>query len=272
MDYSTDRWYGNLQVKGLDEHFRADLGYIPEIDKQQLSNRIEYHRWADDDDETIQYLEIGSSQLVKYDFRLEELLEYYINPMLGCNFAFNLSIWTGFEYSKIEENGPFEISANWLNIDFDPIRQLSLGVNLVKGKDIAWFIQEPEESDLDKIDVSLKIKPNSFIDLEVNSNYHDLDSYYIARSLEAKCKLQFHKNFWMRMIVHYQNTDIISDDEKIERFDIYPLFTYKPSSDIALYLGASDSKMETSQNRDIINYDVSDVTYYLKISYAIKLI
>ncbi len=256
----------------MDEHFRADLGYIPEVDKQQLSNRFEYHRWADSDEDKIHYLEIASSQSVKYNFSLEKLLEYNINPMMGFNFAFNLGVWTGYEYYKIEEEGPFEISSTWLNIDYDPIRQLSLGVNLVKGTGIAWFLDEPEESEIYKISGTLKLKPNSFIDLEIKSNYHDLDRFYIARSLEAKCKFQFHKNFWMRVIAHYQNSDIIPDNEKIERFDIYPLFTYKPSSDIALYLGASDSKMETSQGRDIINYDVSDVTYYLKISYALKLI
>lgn len=271
LEYSTDKFYGNLHFKSLDEHFRADLGYIPDVNKQQISNRIEYHRYADSDEEKIHYMEFGSSQSVKYDFSMENMLEYNISPMMGFNFAFDLGVWTGYEYLKIEENDTFEISSNWLSINYDPIRQFSLNLNLVIGKGVAWFLLEPKDSDMNEINTTVKIKPNSFIDFELNTSYHDLAKYYIARSVEAKCKFQFHKNFWMRIITQYQNTDVLPENEKIECFDIYPLFTYKPSSDIALYLGASDSKMQTSESRDYINFDVRAVTYYFKLSYLFDL-
>ncbi len=122
----------------------------------------------------------------------------------------------------------------------------------------------------------MNIRPVNFFDLEFKQKYKEIADKFIARSYEAIAKLQFHRNFWFRAIFHITNLDIYATDEHDEGFNIYPLFTYKPSANTSIYLGATDSSSKgneqvwdnSSQTLNNDFYDFKDLTYFLKISYT----
>ena len=147
---------------------------------------------------------------------------------------------------------------------------------IVDGENLYFGPTQGEVSDYYKYETTLNIRPVNFFDLEFKHRYHETKGKYIARTYEAKAKLQFHRNFWFRAIVQITNADIFADDEKINRFNVYPLFTYKPNANTSVYLGASSSNSDgneyiwddVNQNLDNRYYDIKDTTYFLKMSYT----
>lgn len=76
--------------------------------------------------------------------------------------------------------------------------------------------------DYDKYELTLFLKPSNIIDIEVEQKYHEMDDLYIARTIETKLKVQFHKNFWIKAILQYKNNDLFYDNENDEDFSLYP--------------------------------------------------
>ncbi|RLC55675.1 MAG: hypothetical protein DRH89_07225 [Candidatus Cloacimonadota bacterium] len=62
-------------------------------------------------------------------------------------------------------------------------------------------------------------------------------------------------------------------DENPRRISLYPLFTYKPSSKTAIYIGASGNEEKTEQisSRDYLQ-NFKDTTYFLKVSYTFDIL
>ena len=164
----------------------------------------------------------------------------------------------------------------WLSLNYEPIKQLKMSFLIVDGENLFIGKTQYGKGDYYKYETTLNIRPAIFFDLEFKHRYHETAGKYIARTYEAKAKLQFHKNFWFRAIVQVTNSDICADDEKDNRFNIYPLFTYKPSANASIYLGASDTDSEGNEfywDHEIIDwnnyvYDQKNMTYFLKISYT----
>ena len=171
----------------------------------------------------------------------------------------------------------------WFYSEYEPLKQLKLVLLLVDGQNLFYGYDQGETADYQKYETTLGLRPSNNIELEFKQRYHESKTFYIARTYETKLKLQFHKNFWIRAILQLTNNDIQVDDYQYQRINLYPLFTYKPSANAAVYLGASNSWYDEdyegtiwdSQNQQhlqkMLRFQEDMMTYFLKVSYTFNM-
>ncbi len=272
LDYYNGTWYILNYAKAISKDLVADLGYIPEVDLSQIGNRMEFQIHAQTDQDFIRYLEIASIQNIKYDFDWKDIRSFYWEGMAGSLFKNNFQIWTGLEIMMENYMGKdYYMYYPWLNLQYYPIREIGGRLLFVDGKNL-WFGDEKGKyGDYRKMETTLYFRPTRNIDIEFLQKYHETSSFYIARTLETKIKFQIHKNFWFRAIVQVMNNDLYALDIKDESIDIFPMFTFKPNANGALYLGASKNETRNYFEKNLdINTD--NINYFLKISYTFDMI
>ena len=272
LNFYNGTWFINNFAKGLTKDFTADLGFISETDINYFKNRIEYQIHAKTDEDKIRYMKIASTQAVKYNYDLSDVMEIYWEGMIGGIFKSTFEFWTGCEMMMIDYAGKDNrVYYPWLCLEYYPTKALGGEILLVDGENL-WYGDEAEIGDYRKLETTLFVRPTNNIDIEFRHKYHETVSFYIARTYETKVKFQFHKNFWVRAILQVTNNDVFAWDEKNKRIDFYPLFTYKPSANTAVYLGATRNKFESKplSQRELL-VDTEDTTYFLKMSYTFDL-
>ena len=270
MDYYDGTWFVNFETNGITEDYVADLGYIYDKNSIFTKTRFEYQIHGETDKDFLRYMEIASTQHIKTMFDLSDIRSHYWEVMCGAQFNNNFSVWSGLE-TEMENYLGEELNMYypWISLAYEPIKQLKINVLLVDGEGLYYNYPSGEIGDYYKYESTFNIRPVNFFDLELLQKYQEIAHKFIARSYEMKAKFQFHKNFWFRVIAQVTNYDMIEMDEKRERVSVYPLFTYKPSSQTAIYLGAFGS--DRFEEQISVNYqfkDEVDTTYFLKVSYT----
>ncbi|MEA2104889.1 MAG: hypothetical protein U9P79_09670 [Candidatus Cloacimonadota bacterium] len=275
-DYYNGIWFLNLEMKGMTKDYVADLGYVTEPDFQKADTRIEYQIRSHTDEDFIRYMEFGSSQYVIYDFDFGKFKSSRWEIMNGGIFKNRFEYWTGFEtyYENYGDEKYFKYFP-WLVMEYSPNKLICGKLLLVSGENL-WYgydevtgLDDGLMADYHKYETTLIFRPTNTIDLEIEQKYHEMDYLYIARTLEAKLKVQFHKNFWIRAILQYSNNDIFAFDKKSREIAFYPLFTYKPNANTSVYLGANklmDKEKYISNEETFTDENVTN--YFLKISHT----
>lgn len=272
IDHYNGTWYIASEVKAISEDFKADLGYLDDVDYVKFDNRTEYQIHAETDEDLIRYMEFASTQNIKYTFDMQNVKSHYWEIMNGAVLRNTFEYWTGFEVIMDNFFGKDYLTYYpWLNMEYELTKHIRLQALFVDGKNVYYNFAtlKGEYGDFYKYESKIFLRPNNLLDLEFRYKYHETEKKYIARSYELKAKFQFHKNFWIRLIAQAINHDMIRMGENPKRISVYPLFTYKPSSKTAIYLGASgtEEKISPISTRDYIeNY--LDLTYFLKINYT----
>lgn len=274
MDYYNGTWFINLESNGITEDYTADLGYIYDKNTIFVKNKIEYQIQGQTDQDLLRYLEIASSQNIKTNLDFSNINSHYWEVMGGAMFNCNFDFWTGLEMTMENYLGEDHyMHYPWLKMNYEPFKQLKLSFLVVDGENLFYGSESGEKADYYKYETTLNIRPANYFDLEFQQRYHETEGKYIARTYETKAKFQFHRNFWFRAILQISNHDMIADDENSKSIGLYPLFTYKPSSKTAIYMGASgnEEKTERISSREYLqNYE--DTTYFFKVSYTFDIL
>jgi len=275
-DYYNGIWFINNEFTAISEDFRADLGFVDDVDFVKYDNRLEYQIHAETDEDKIRYMEFASQQNIKFTFDMSDIKSYYWNLMNGSVFMNTFEYWTGFEVIMDNYFGKDYVTHfPWLKLEYEPFKQLRARITLVDGVNLYYNndIQKGEYGDFYKYEGTILLRPNNILDFEFNCKYHETEEKYIARSYELKAKFQFHKNFWFRLIAQVINHDMLRMGENPKRVSIYPLFTYKPSSKTAIYVGSTgiEEKIKQISAREFLqNY--KDTTYFFKVSYTFDIL
>ncbi len=273
-DFYNGTWFINNEFKAVSQDFRADLGFLDDVDFVKYNNRLEYQIHADTDEDLIRYMEFASSQNVKFTFDLQDVKSHYWEIKTGAIFQNSFEYWTGLEVIMDHFYGrDYYTHYPWLFFKYELSKHIKLETLLVDGVNVYYNFDtlKGEFGDFYKYENTVQLRPNNLLDLEFKQKYHETEDKYIARSYEVKAKFQFHRNFWVRLIAQAVNHDLIRAGANPKRISVYPLFTYKPSSQTAIYLGATgtEEKISPIASRDYIeNY--RDLTYFLKISYTFE--
>jgi hypothetical protein len=280
IDINTEYIYLEHEQTGVSPGFKADLGFMYETDYHRTETTLEYHRSADNEDEFIHYLEFASTLNLKWDFACNDLQEVYWSPMLGMNTRANWNLWTGYEKIMLhwyeQDNWDWY---QWISAEYFPTKEIGFTHLHVFGEGLYLWSDHANPQPYRKYESTLYLRPFSQLDIELKHKYHYLKEYYLARTAEAIVKVQFHKNFWFRLIVQVRNDDSYYQNKYTDSVDIYPLFTYKPNSKMSIYLGATGSEyeeMERNQtgnsNHDIYNESMERTTWFLKCSYTFDIL
>lgn len=282
LDFNTENYYLECEQSGVSKDFQADLGFMHDNDYQFTGTRIEYHRNSKREEELFHYFELATTQNFKYDYEFDNLIELYWETMLGFNTRENINVWTGFERSMTywynQDNWNWYY---WLSLEYFPIKELGASCLLVTGKGLYLWGNEANPQPFHKFEPKLFIRPFDQLDIELIYRRHELEEYYIAETLEANAKIQFHKNFWFRAIVQYRDTEGIYTGENEKSLAVYPLFTFKPNSRTSFYLGSSfddgngvqwEQIGESENNWELLDFDKTGATLFAKISYTFDLL
>lgn len=273
LDFNTENIYMEYEQTGVTENFRADLGFMHETDYQRSSGHIEYHKNAQQEQEFIHYMEIATSVTAKWDFAFDDVKEINIEPMLGFNTRENWNLWLGVEQVM---NHEYEQDLwewyQWTSAEYFPLKQVGATFLYVFGEGNYYSASEPNLESYRKYESTISLRPFSQLDIEVRHKYHSLENNYLVRTLEVNSKVQFHKNFWFRLIYQVRNIDNIYFDNYKDSARIYPLFTYKPNAKMSFYLGATGSNEDVYDDNETGSMDyVADEEFYswfLKMSYT----
>ena len=280
LDIGNDKFYIEYEQSGVSSDYKADLGFMHETDYHRTSNRLELHGNAEKESDYFHYWEIANTTTLKWDFAGEDLQELYWEPMLGMNTKDNWNLWVGFEKTMLrwfeQDNWNWY---QWTSAEYFPIKEIGITHLNVWGEGLYLDSEHADPQDYRKYETTIYIRPISQLDIELRHKYHSLDEYYLVRTVEAIAKVQFHKNFWFRLITQIQNVDGYYENEYKDSVDIYPLFTFKPNSRISFYLGATSNDFEatekTSDNRgfDYIYIENQESkTWFLKMSYTFDIL
>ncbi len=280
LDIENDKFYVEYEQTGVSKDFKADLGFIHETDYQRSSNRVELHGNAKKESDFFHYWEIANTITLKWDFQCDDLQEVYWEPMLGMNTRDNWNFWIGYEKTMLhwfeQDNWNWY---QWTSIEYFPIKQIGITYLNVFGEGLYLWNTYSDPQKYRKFESTVFLRPFSQLDIELRHKYHNLKNYYLVRTVEAKVKVQFHKNFWFRLITQVRNIDAIFENEYKESIDIYPLFTYKPNSRVSIYLGATEEEFENEMKqidrvkRDYQKIeDISGRTWFFKCSYTFDIL
>ena len=269
LSRDTEHWNTNIFYKGISPGFRADVGFVPRINRRLVSIYHGYEAFYDK-----KYLKEFSTSLrgdISYN---------YDNKLKAKNFDFNISIKT-FEKIEIAYVYEYNLIRNYLNVDFKNYGMSGLGIigfpteNLTFlfegriGKEIAFNEDVPKIGRQENIFLSLSYKVGNNINLNSSINYSKLENLdnkkaiydgYISR---LSLRYQFNNDLSLRLVSEYNKFN--------DTFLFQPLLKWNPNPSTIFYIGGIQNSINNFdlEPEDFDPFRVNTSQFFLKFQYLI---
>ena len=269
LSRDTEHWNTNIFYKGISPGFRADVGFVPRINRRLVSIYHGYEAFYDK-----KYLKEFSTSLrgdISYN---------YDNKLKAKNFDFNISIKT-FEKIEIAYVYEYNLIRNYLNVDFKNYGMSGLGIigfpteNLTFlfegtiGKQIAFNEDVPKIGRQENIFLSLSYKVGNNINLNSSINYSRLENLdnkkaiydgYISR---LSLRYQFNNDLSLRLVSEYNKFN--------DTFLFQPLLKWNPNPSTIFYIGGIQNSINNFdlEPEDFDPFRVNTSQFFLKFQYLI---
>ncbi|NKF50370.1 carbohydrate binding family 9 domain-containing protein [Shewanella sp. WXL01] len=286
IKYVHDRrnWWGQVYYISTGEDFRADLGFIENVDYSKLVAGGGY-RWYPSDsffssvqlsgDWDVTHNQAGEQieQETEMSLRLEGGYQSYIAGGIVHKNRVGLRL----DPSKLAIEGntdDFDVTLSWLYGYFTPIDPLKLELDINYGDEIDYANNQLGTKTMFNPEVEWKITES--IALDVSHRYQTLDveqgRLFTANLSDLRLNWQLSLNSFIRLssiythierdpsLYQYRNPDKVYQDLGNEL-----LYGYKLNPQSVFYLGYSDAFVA---NDDIDSLTQNDKTYFMKVSYA----
>lgn len=265
-------WYFDYQQ--ITPDFRADLGFIFQIDYRNISGGLS-HVWRRKPGSWYTLLNLGSSYTQEKDhdnnllFNALELRFNYAGPLQSfLNMKVNIGK-RGFMGKEFDENFVYA------EIGFVPSNMLASMVTVKYGDQIDITNIRPGQ--VLTLSPILRMKFGTHLALDVTHDYERFNSaggrLYTANLTNLRIVYQFNKRTFLRSILQFANYKFTPDlypypvNPKYQHLFSQILFSYKINPQTVLFLGYSDDHYGyqgipiTQNNR----------TFFIKIGYALRL-
>jgi hypothetical protein len=257
-------WFFDFDLWNSSPTFRADLGF---------ENRNDFHRFA-----MVQglqfYPESRSIHRLQPVFFVQRIWDWDWLPKDDVLAANTQVTWLGetttlFEYSWSRERFRdiwFEGQHNWTIVvesGFSEIFRPSLAVQ--HGDRIARFADPPAPGVGTNVEVWLDLKPLTRWVIQPSLQYselHDRDSgeeFFSGYILRARTVFQFTREFFVRLVVQYDDFD--------EALSIEPLITYRLNPFSMFYIGSTHGYMDYS---DPSGFTQTERQFFAKFQYLFR--
>ena len=269
LSRDTEHWNTNIFYKGISPGFRADVGFVPRINRRLVSIYHGYEAFYDK-----KYLKEFSTSLrgdISYN---------YDNKLKAKNFDFNISIKT-FEKIEIAYVYEYNLIRNYLNVDFKNYGMSGLGIigfpteNLTFlfegriGKEIAFNEDVPKIGRQENIFLSLSYKVGNNINLNSSINYSRLENLdnkkaiydgYISR---LSLRYQFNNDLSLRLVSEYNKFN--------DTFLFQPLLKWNPNPSTIFYIGGIQNSINNFdlEPEDFDPFRINKSQFFLKFQYLI---
>lgn len=270
--HDSRNWQGWARYEDVGEGFRADMGFMPQVDYKEAITGLEHNWWGESGDwynrlsagGEYERAEDHSGQLLSQETDVWGVCSGPLQSFVWLDFATGERYWDGEVFDLQTVRNWFAIRPNRVvrmemfsrfgdQIDFDntrPGRELSLN---------------PEVS----LNLGLRLRA----DLDYNYRRMNVEEgrLFDAHLSQVRLIYQFNIRTFVRAIVQYSNVDrntelYIDDDVEANTQDLFTqlLFSYKVNPRTVVFVGYSD----TREGDEDLSLTQSNRTVFLKLGYS----
>ncbi len=276
LNYSTRNWNVNFNARALDPEFRADAGFINQVDVRGVSAWVNRFFWADEDTWYTQFdVSGGVWHNDDFDGRLT-------NQGVWANFGYSgplqSSVWVNPNVSRqFFEGAIHDLTRIWTGFGFRPSGAIRFNVfgNVGDAIDFA----NAQKAFQIQASPSLDLRIGRHVDLRLSQSFQRQSKngghIFTALISQLRAVYNFNPRTFVRAIVQFRDTDRNPD---MHRFPVQPerqsvftqfLFSYKVNPVTALFLGYSDNRLGVTE-ADLTSTGLTQTnrTFFLKLGYA----
>ncbi|HPR65395.1 MAG TPA: DUF5916 domain-containing protein [Thermoanaerobaculia bacterium] len=253
------------------EDFRADMGYMPQVDYRQIRGAAEYS-WIPVGETWFTGLSVEAGGWKREDQQGEVLQD---NGYITANYTGPLQSHVMLEYDRTREGYGQEIynlNRYYIHNCMSPNGDFHYWINFWWGDRIDYVNHRP--GNRFRTNVGLQHKPGRHLEYWFDLTYEKMSvpegRLYTARIGQVTMTYQFTPRTFLRLILqgvdHQYETDLYIDDREPESKNLFTqmLYSYKLNPRTVLFLGYSDTRLG-DQDIDLTQLNR---TVFLKIGYA----
>jgi len=269
LSRNTEHWNTSLFYKGISPGFRADVGFVPRINRRYGTIYHGYTSFYD------------KKYLKEFNASLKGDINYnYDNKLKTKNFDFNISFKT-FGKTEIAYVYEHNLFRKYLNIDFRnygksglvirgyPTENLTFDFEGKIGKEIAFNEEVPKIGKEKSIFLSLAYKLGNNINLSSSFNYSRLDNLEHNKSIydgyisRLSFRYQFNNDLSLRLVSEYNKFN--------DTFLLQPLLKWNPNPSTIFYIGGIQNSINNFdlEPEDFDPFRVNRSQFFLKFQYLI---
>ncbi len=275
LGYSHDsrNWRGWARYQDIGEDFRADMGFMPQVDFREGSTGFEHNWWGKEGD-WYNRIELGS-ELERNEDQTGQLLQQEWRVWSGVGGPLQSFVWLNLSLAEQGYEGEvFNANAVRTFFRIQPSGMFSFDMFSRIGGQVDF--DNVQQGDAVRLVPNFRLNLGRHVQAQLRHTYEQLDvddgRLFTANLSQLRFVYQFNIRTFVRAIVQY--TDIDRDlslyddpedvDAKTNQVFSQLLFSYKVNPRTVLFLGYSDNR-EGDENNDLLQEDRS---VFLKIGYA----
>jgi len=270
--YNTRDWFGFANYINRDEDFRADLGFITQVNNEEIFGGLGRNFYNEDSWwNRVRVLSIAS---IAHD-QEGELLEESIQGRIEINALLQSEVVLGLTVrDRLFEDTLFPENIKRLDVEFSPFGALNTGIEINWGKRIDF--SESLLADNIRINPFADYAINQNLSLEARHTYNKLESDagrdLTANLTDARLKYQFDTRSFLRLTLQYENIESISRNSadfgslsESEGLNAQLLYSYKVNPRTVFFLGYSDL---ADDDNDEQRLETQERGLFMKIGYV----
>lgn len=267
-------YYWKLEYNNFTPGFRADLGFIPQVDFRRFDVSGGYIYWGKPK-HFLQIIEVRGN-LFQVDDHKSNLIDRAatlgldLSGPLQSNFSWEIT-----KKRKVFNEIPFDQYLNHVNFSLNPSRSLNFNISLAAGDEIDYDNIRPGKMIF--LNPSLSYRLGKSLYLTINYSLKRLkvegERLFLAKILETHLNYYFSKRAYLRGILQYviidRNPDLYVDqvDEKEKTLFSQILFSYKLNPRTVLFIGYSDDYL----GNIYVPLTQTNRTFFIKFGYALSM-
>ena len=220
-------WTSSVLYEDVGEDFRADLGFIPQVDFRRLSAETSYE-WFGDADHWFTELEVSGFVMTSETRDGRSLLDR-ADLWMSYDGALLSNLSFGYQFVDVTIQGvELDDSRFWAEGRIQPSASLSLGLGLEAGRGVDFV--EARQGDLVALNPSLRLELGRHVQARIDHTYRRLElpgslRLFDAHLTELRFVYQINLRAFLRAIVQRTSVDrdplLFTDPVDAEAEDVF---------------------------------------------------
>lgn len=272
-DHEGANWLWTARYEDVGEDFRADLGFVPQVDTQFWLGSLQRNWWGNDE-KWYSRIELDADWELTEDKtgqRLDERFQGTLRVRGPLQTLFTLGLGTR---ERFFNNRDF--SEDFYNAYFEMIPNASIyfTLSVAGGDEIDFANTRPGEQF--RLAPSIRLELGRSLRIDLSHDYRDLEveggKLFEANLSQLQAVYQFNRRTFIRSIFQYTDIDRTLElydapgslEAKTEQLFTQLLFSYKVNARTVLFLGYSDNY----RGNRAIDLTQENRALFLKVGYA----
>jgi hypothetical protein len=275
LAYSHDsrNWRGWAEYQDIGQDFRADMGFMPQVDFRHGATGFEHNWWGEEGD-WYNRIELGS-ELERKEDQSGQLLHQEWRVWSGVGGPLQSFLWLNLSLAEQGYEGEiFDTNAVRTFFQIQPSGMFSFDMFTRIGGQVDF--DNVQQGDAVRLVPRVRVNLGRHLQANLRHTYEQLDvdegRLFTANLSQLRFVYQFNIRTFVRAIIQYTDIDrdlsLYDDPEDVdaqtESVFSQLLFSYKVNPRTVLFLGYSDNR-EGTENIDLLQENRS---VFLKIGYA----